>query len=81
MFEDTVEAFVPRVDGEPAHWRASFIKGCYTGQEVVARMPVPPESSNAGCTSHISPDTQRLPLAQRCFHRAANRPGRRPYRR
>lgn len=38
VFEDTVEAFVPQMANLQLIGGVSFTKGCYTGQEVVARM-------------------------------------------
>jgi len=38
VFEDTVEAFVPQMANLQLLGGVSFTKGCYTGQEVVARM-------------------------------------------
>lgn len=38
VFEDTVEAFVPQMANMQLIGGVSFTKGCYTGQEVVARM-------------------------------------------
>jgi folate-binding protein YgfZ len=38
VFEDTVEAFVPQMANLQLVGGVSFTKGCYTGQEVVARM-------------------------------------------
>jgi hypothetical protein len=38
IFEDTVEAFVPQMANLQLIGGVSFTKGCYTGQEVVARM-------------------------------------------
>ena len=38
VFEDTVEAFVPQMANLQLIGGISFTKGCYTGQEVVARM-------------------------------------------
>ena len=38
VFEDTVEAFVPQMANMQLVDGVSFTKGCYTGQEVVARM-------------------------------------------
>ena len=38
VFEDTIEAFVPQMANLQLIGGVSFTKGCYTGQEVVARM-------------------------------------------
>ncbi|MDH5184016.1 MAG: folate-binding protein [Gammaproteobacteria bacterium] len=38
IYEETVEAFVPQMVNMQALHGVSFKKGCYTGQEVVARM-------------------------------------------
>lgn len=38
VYEDTVEAFVPQMANLQLVGGVSFTKGCYTGQEVVARM-------------------------------------------
>ena len=38
VFEDTVEAFVPQMANLQLIGGVSFTKGCYTGQEIVARM-------------------------------------------
>ena len=38
VFEDTVEAFVPQMANMQLLDGISFTKGCYTGQEIVARM-------------------------------------------
>ena len=38
VFEDTLEAFVPQMANLQLIGGVSFTKGCYTGQEVVARM-------------------------------------------
>lgn len=38
VFEDTVEAFVPQMANLQLVGGVSFTKGCYTGQEIVARM-------------------------------------------
>jgi len=38
IFDDTVEAFVPQMANMQLVDGVSFTKGCYTGQEVVARM-------------------------------------------
>jgi len=38
VFEDTVDAFVPQMANLQLLGGVSFTKGCYTGQEVVARM-------------------------------------------
>ena len=38
VFEDTVEAFVPQMTNLQLIGGVSFTKGCYTGQEIVARM-------------------------------------------
>lgn len=38
VFEETVEAFVPQMANLQLIGGVSFTKGCYTGQEVVARM-------------------------------------------
>ncbi|WP_078119186.1 CAF17-like 4Fe-4S cluster assembly/insertion protein YgfZ [Thiosocius teredinicola] len=38
VFEDTVEAFVPQMTNMQLIGGVSFTKGCYTGQEIVARM-------------------------------------------
>ena len=38
VFEDTVDAFVPQMANLQLVGGVSFTKGCYTGQEVVARM-------------------------------------------
>jgi len=38
VFDDTVEAFVPQMANMQLIGGVSFTKGCYTGQEIVARM-------------------------------------------
>ena len=38
VFENTVEAFVPQMANLQLVGGVSFTKGCYTGQEIVARM-------------------------------------------
>ncbi len=38
VFDDTIEAFVPQMANLQLIGGVSFTKGCYTGQEVVARM-------------------------------------------
>lgn len=38
VFEDTLEAFVPQMANLQLIGGVSFTKGCYTGQEIVARM-------------------------------------------
>ena len=58
VFEDTVEAFVPQMANLQLIGGVSFIKGCYTGQEVVARMQYLGKLKRRMYLAHIA-DTQR----------------------
>ena len=58
VFEDTVEAFVPQMANLQLIGGVSFTKGCYTGQEVVARMQYLGKLKRRMYLAHIA-DTQR----------------------
>ncbi|HOP18404.1 MAG TPA: folate-binding protein, partial [Gammaproteobacteria bacterium] len=58
VFEDTVEAFVPQMANLQLIGGVSFTKGCYTGQEVVARMQYLGKLKRRMYLAHIT-DTQR----------------------
>lgn len=58
VYEDTVEAFVPQMANLQLIGGVSFTKGCYTGQEVVARMQYLGKLKRRMYLAHIA-DTQR----------------------
>jgi folate-binding protein YgfZ len=60
VFEDTIEAFVPQMANLQLIGGISFTKGCYTGQEVVARMQYLGKLKRRMYHAHV--DTTQAPV-------------------
>jgi hypothetical protein len=58
----TVEAFVPQMVNLPALKGVSFVKGCYTGQEVVARTEYLGKLKRRMYLAHLPSETSPPPL-------------------
>ncbi len=61
VFEETVEAFVPQMTNMHLIDGVSFTKGCYTGQEVVARMQYLGKLKRRMYRARVTADTAPLP--------------------
>jgi len=61
VHEDTVEAFVPQMANLQIIGGVSFTKGCYTGQEVVARMQYLGKLKRRMYRAHIDSPERPLP--------------------
>ena len=61
IFANTVEAFVPQMTNMHAINGVSFKKGCYPGQEVVARMQYLGKLKRRMFRGHVSTDAQPQP--------------------
>lgn len=61
VFDDTVEAFVPQMANLQLIGGVSFTKGCYTGQEVVARMQYLGKLKRRMYHAHISGEERPQP--------------------
>jgi folate-binding protein YgfZ len=73
VYEDTVEAFVPQMANLQIVGGVSFTKGCYTGQEVVARMQYLGKLKRRMYRGHI--DCPELPLPGTEIYSAASDSG------
>lgn len=61
IYPATSEAFVPQMTNMQLVDGISFTKGCYTGQEVVARMQYLGKLKRRMYLAHVASDTQPLP--------------------
>ena len=61
VFEETAEAFVPQMANLQLLGGISFTKGCYTGQEVVARMQYLGKLKRRMYLAHVESDTRPRP--------------------
>ncbi len=61
VFDETAEAFVPQMANLQLIDGVSFTKGCYTGQEVVARMQYLGKLKRRMYSGHIDMDTTPAP--------------------
>lgn len=61
VYEDTVEAFVPQMANMQLIDGVSFTKGCYTGQEVVARMQYLGKLKRRMYLAHVTTDASPRP--------------------
>lgn len=73
VFPQTNEAFIPQMLNLQAMNGISFKKGCYTGQEVVARMQYLGKLKRRMYRAHC--DTEQLPLPGTALHSAASQSG------
>ena len=73
VFESTREAFVPQMTNLQLIDGVSFTKGCYTGQEVVARMQYLGKLKRRMYRARI--DTDRLPAPGTALYSASNASG------
>ncbi len=73
VFDDTVEAFVPQMANLQLIGGISFTKGCYTGQEVVARMQYLGKLKRRMYRAHLDLDTP--PSAGAEIHSASSESG------